>query len=41
MRIDLLCRSALIERDEPVEQVVACCVVVVATGVVREVVAEW
>ena len=41
VRIDLLGRSALIERDEPVKQVVACCVVVVAAGVVGEVVAEW
>ena len=41
MRVNLLRRGALVEGDEAVEQVVACCVVVVAAGVIGEVVAQW
>ena len=41
MRVDLLRRRALVERHEAVEQVRARRVVVVAAGVVREVVAQW
>ena len=41
VRVDLLRRCALVERHEAVKEIVACCVVVVAAGVVGEVVAEW
>jgi len=40
MRIDLLRSGRLVERDESVQQIVACSVVVVSTVVIREVVAE-
>ena len=40
VRVDLLCRRALVEADETVEEVVARGVVAVAADVVREVVAE-
>lgn len=40
VRIDLLRRYALIERDEPVEEVITRGVIVVSTRIVREVVAE-
>lgn len=36
--VDLFRRWALIERDEAVQDVFACCVVVVAAGVIGEVV---
>ena len=41
MRVDLLRRCALVERHEAVKEIVACCVVVVAAGVVGEVVTQW
>ena len=41
VRIDLLRRCALIERDEAVEEIRACSIVVVTACVVREVVPEW
>ena len=39
--INLLGGRTLVEGDEPMEQVVACCVVVIAPGEVGEVVAKW
>ena len=41
VRVDLLRCRTLVERHKPVEEVVACCVVVVTAGVVREVVTQW
>ena len=40
MGVDLLRRSALVEGDKPLQKVVACSVVVITTGVVREVIAQ-
>lgn len=37
----LLRRRALVERHEPVQKVVACCVIIVATSIIGEVVAQW
>lgn len=40
MGINLLRGSRLVEGNEAVEQVVACCIVIVTTIVVREIVTE-
>ena len=41
MRVYLLSRRALVKRDEAVQEVVACHVVVVPAHIIREVVAQW
>lgn len=38
--VDLLCRSALVEGNEPLQKVVASSVVVITTSVVREVISQ-
>lgn len=41
MRVYLLCRGALVERDKAVEKIRAGSIIVVAASVVGEVVAQW
>lgn len=41
MCVDLFGSRTLVQADKPVEKVITCCIIVIASSEVREVVFEW